>query len=289
MDSAGGYELIDVGDGARLERFGGRTVDRPHPSALGARRNPGSWASADLRFDRDSGWSGPAAELGPWSIEAGGLTLELRPTDAGQVGLFPEHERMLPWLRAAVEGRLSGKAEGPVASTPPAVLHLFAYTGLATMAMAAAGAAVTHVDSARPTVAWARRNAQLAGLDDRPIRWIVDDAMVFAEREIRRGHRYAGVVLDPPSYGHGPAGRPWRLVDHLERLIETCAALLEPTGFVLLTAHTPGFEGDELAAMLARACDRPTSAVERGEMALVARTGQRLELGAFARWAAGAS
>ena len=287
MDSPSAYELLDVGDGARLERFGGRTVDRPHPSALGARWNPESWASADLRFDRDRGWTGPATELGPWPIEVGGLTMELRPTDAGQVGLFPEHLGMLPWLRGAVEANVDGRAAGG-ASTPPAVLHLFAYTGLGTMAMAATGAAVTHVDSARPTVAWARRNAHLAGLDDRPIRWIVDDALAFAEREIRRGHRFAGIVLDPPSYGHGPAARPWRLVDHLERLLETCGALLEPTGFVLLTAHTPGFHGDELSAMLSRACDRPTSAIERGEMALVARTGQGLELGAFARWAAGA-
>ena len=105
---------------------------------------------------------------------------------------------MLPWLRAAVAARVDPSRAAP------AVLHLFAYTGLATLAMAAAGAAVTHVDASRPTVTWARRNAELSGLADRPVRWIVDDAMAFTEREVRRGRRYAGVVLDPPTYGHGP-------------------------------------------------------------------------------------
>jgi 23S rRNA (cytosine1962-C5)-methyltransferase len=289
MDSASEYELLDVGDGARLERFGDRIVDRPHPAALGPRREPGAWSVADLRFDRDRGWTGPAAEQGSWPIEVAGLSLELRPTDAGQVGLFPEHEGMLPWLLDAVENRRSGSVRDATPASRPAVLHLFAYTGLATLAMASAGAAVTHVDSARPTVAWARRNAQLAALDDRPIRWIVDDARVFAEREVRRGRRYAGVVLDPPSYGHGPDGRAWRLIDHLEGLLATCAGLLEPAGFVLLTAHTPGFDGAVLGDMLARAVDGPTGAIDRGALVLRARTGDQLELGAFARRAAGAS
>ena len=294
MDNPGGYELLDVGDGARLERFGERIIDRPHPAALGARREPGAWSTADLRFDRDGGWTGSRLDQGPWPLTVDGLTLELRPTEAGQVGIFPEHLHMLDWLRAAVrdyEGATKGATSGAdgVASPPPSVLHLFAYTGLATLALAAAGATVTHVDSARPTVAWARRNAQLAGLAERPIRWIVDDALAFAEREVRRGRRYSGLVLDPPSYGHGPTGRPWRLADHVERLLETCARLVESAGFVLLTAHTPGYEGDVLASMLGRAVDRPAAVVEHGELVLRSRAGHRLELGGFARWRARAS
>ena len=194
-----------------------------------------------------------------------GSRLELRATEAGQVGLFPEHAAMLPWLRARVAGApAAALAPRP---GPPAVLHLFAYTGLATLAMAAAGAAVTHVDASRPTVAWARRNAERSGLGDRPIRWIVDDALAFAEREVRRGRRYAGVVLDPPSYGHGPAGR--RVADRrrpARRSSTWLRALLEPAGFVLLTAHTPGFDADRLAAVArpgVAASDRPSVEARR--------------------------
>ena len=124
MQDATGYELLDIGGGARLERFGERTVDRPAPTALGARRDPEAWPTADLRFDRERGWTGPDADAGPWPVEIADLTLELRPTDAGQVGLFPEHEAMLSWLRR---------------QTPGPVLNLFAYTGLVTLALAGRG------------------------------------------------------------------------------------------------------------------------------------------------------
>ena len=161
MPPPSGYELIDFGGGARLERFGDRVVDRPYPGALGARTQPEAWQTADLRYDRDRGWSGPSVPAGAWPCDADGLRLELRATDAGQVGLFPEHLGMLAWLRARVAQRATA---GPA----PAVLHLFAYTGLATLAMAEAGAEVTHVDASRPTVGWARRNAELSGLSDSP-------------------------------------------------------------------------------------------------------------------------
>ena len=276
------FELVDFGGGARLERFGPHIVDRPHPAALGARREADAWAAADLRFERERGWTGPSADTGSWPISVDGLSMELRPTDAGQLGVFPEHLAMLGWIRARLAA--AGPASGEDDPTAPAVLHLFAYTGLASLAMAAAGAAVTHVDSSRPTVAWARRNAERSGLDDRPIRWIVDDALAFTEREARRGRRYAGLVLDPPSYGHGPAGQPWRLEDDLEGLLEAGARVLEPGGFVLITAHTPGFDGDRLAADLARALARPGATFGRGELGLSTADGRRLELGAFARW-----
>jgi 23S rRNA (cytosine1962-C5)-methyltransferase len=280
------YELLDVGGGARLERFGERITDRPHPGALGSRRAPRAWLEADLRYDRDGGWTGPAVGS-PWSIELEGLTLELRPTDTGQVGIFPEHLATLPWLTRQVAGWNADR--GRAGSSPSAVLHLFAYTGLITLAMAAAGAHVTHVDSARPTVAWARRNAAASGLDDRPIRWIVDDALTFSAREARRGRRFAGVVLDPPTYGHGPASRSWRIEDHLSELLEAIASVLEPDGFVLLTAHSPGFEADRLASELGRALASRSAAIERGQLDVTATDGRRLELGAFARFGRGAS
>jgi 23S rRNA (cytosine1962-C5)-methyltransferase len=280
------YRLEDVGGAARLERFGERLVDRPSPGALGARGDPAPWAAADLRFERDAGWSGPGVDAGPWPIAIAGLDLELRATDAGQVGLFPEHLAMLPWLRERVAARAGSPGADAVAA--PAVLHLFAYTGLATLAMAAAGAAVTHIDAARPTVAWARHNAERSHLADRPVRWIVDDATAFAAREVRRGRRYAGVVLDPPSYGHGPGSGAWRIETHLGPLLATIGRLLAPDGFVLLTAHTPDFDAERLAAELSRGLGRGTAAIEAGDLGLETVDGRRLELGAFARSSGGA-
>jgi len=279
--SPSSYELIDFGGGARLERFGERIVDRPHPGALGSRSVIDAWRGADLRFDRERGWTGRGIDAGAWTIEVDGLTLELRTTDTGQVGVFPEHLAMLPWLRARVAARAG-------AGRPVTVLHLFAYTGLTTLALATAGSQVTHLDASRPTVAWARRNAELSAVTDRPIRWIVDDAVAFTGREARRGRRYAGVVLDPPSYGHGPGARPWRLDDDLPRLLAALRLVLEPDAFALLTAHTPGFDPERLGAHLAEALGRPRPSIEGGLLTISTHDSRRLEMGAFARLAGGA-
>lgn len=265
------YELIDAGEGARLERFGHHIVHRKLPAASGEWRSPGRWADADLRFDRDRGWSGTGLEAARsgWNARVADLTFELRPTDAGQVGIFPEHAATLPWLRERVDA----------VPERPTVLNLFGYTGMATLALARAGAAVVHVDAARPTVAWARRNAALDDLADRPIRWLVDDAGAFVAREIRRGRRYDGVVLDPPTYGHGASGKAWRLETDLQPLLDDVRSLLTPTGWVLLTAHSEAIDADDLGAWLSRILGD----VEIGELRLDATSGASLELGAFAR------
>ena len=275
---AGGYGLLDVGGDARLERFGDRVIERPHPAAPGRRHDPAAWAAADLRWDRDLGWLGDAASRRPWTIDLDELTLELRPTEAGQVGLFPEHAAMLPWLRSRVADH----------EDMPTVLNLFASTGHATLALASDGAAVVHVDASRPTVAWARRNAERSELAAAPVRWIVDDVRVFAEREVRRGRRYAGIVLDPPSYGHGPRSATWRIERDLAPLLATCSRLVEPDGFVLLTAHTESFDGTRLGEELAASVGRSESSIETGRLFVATADGRRLELGAFARWPGGA-
>ena len=265
------YELIDAGDGARLERFGDHVVHRPHPAIIGARRSPGRWADADLRFDRDGGWSGTGLDEARhgWTVRLADLAFELRPTDSGQVGVFPEHAAMLPWLSERI------KAE----PDRPSVLNLFGYTGMATLALARASAAVAHVDSARPTIAWARRNAALNELEGRPIRWLVDDGRAFVAREIRRHQRYDGVVLDPPTYGHGASGKAWRLEDDLEPLLADIRRLLSPTGWVFLTAHTEAIDADDLGHWLSTVVDD----VEVGELGLDATSGASLWLGSFAR------
>ena len=278
-----GYELLDAGGGARLERFGEHVTDRPHSAAHGERRAPERWADADLRFDRDAGWTGSAvsaASVG-WSATIGGVELGLRLTEAGQVGAFPEHAAMLPWLRERVDLR---GATAPSDAPPVRVLHLFAYTGLVTLAVAAAGAAVAHVDAARPALAWARRNAVLNGLHDAPIRWLVDDARAFVARERRRGNRYDGIVLDPPTYGHGASGLPWRLDTDLDPLLAGCRAVLSPDGFLLLTAHTEHLGADQLASRLGLALRRGDTDIETGDLHIDATSGASLALGAFARW-----
>ena len=269
------YELIDAGGGARLERFGEHTTDRPHGGAYGERRAPERWEEADLRFDRDGGWSGPglAGASEGWTATIGGLDLGLRPTDAGQVGCFPEHAALLPWLRSRVQAR-----EG----ADPQVLNSFASTGLVTLALAGAGAAVVHVDASRPAVAWARENARQNGLAEAPVRWIVDDVAAFVAREARRGRRYDGLVLDPPSYGHGP-GRTWRLDRDLSPLLEAARSILADGGFVLLTAHTTGLGSPELAGALADAFEIRGADVDQGDLVLHAESGATLALGAFAR------
>src|SRR5689334_7340325 len=197
------YQLLDAGEGRRLERFGDRVVDRPAPMAFGWKAAPEAWQRVDLRFDAPSGWRGSAEALAPWHVEvADGLTLELRPTGSGGLGIDPEHVANLAWVADQIRDEVARRPE-----RQPRVLNLFAHTGLTTLAAARAGATVAHVDAARAAVTWARRNAELSGLADRPVRWLVDDATAFVAREARRGRRYDGIVLDPPSFGRARQGR----------------------------------------------------------------------------------
>ena len=281
MTDRSAHELIDAGEGRRLERYGDVVVDRPAPMAEDAPRDPSAWSTADLRFDKYVGWTSVGdEEPQPWIVDDADLRFELRPTEAGQVGLFPEQAPNRAWIRAALADAIAAAAGEPA----PAVLNLFAYTGAMSLAAAAAGATVAHVDGSRPAVAWARRNAELSGLADRPIRWLVDDVETFVGREIRRDRRYDAVVLDPPSYGHGARGATWRLEERLDSLLDGCAELTgDDPAFALLTAHTPGFGPDRLADALAGAFGRRQAEVEAGELGLHARSGARLRLGAWAR------
>ena len=270
------YELLDVGVRRKLERFGPLTIDRPAPGADAFRLAPDRWAEATLRFDPGAGWSGPAWEPEPWSVSIHGLTMELRPTASGGLGLYPEHAANLDWLSDQVARRVATGATG--VTEPPQVLNLFAHTGLATLALARAGAAVAHVDGARSAVAWARRNADLTGFRDRPVRWLVDDAVAFVAREARRGRRYAGFVIDPPAFGHA-GGREWRLDDSLPGLLATCRAIAAPDAFVLLTAHSGSFDGNGLASMLDAAFTGVAAAEEVVRVEVAATSGALLPLG----------
>lgn len=273
------YELIDAGDGRRLERFGAVVLDRPAPGTAGTtRRDPGAWATADARFDRaegaDAGAWLPGAALPPWTIRVDEVTLELRPTPAGGVGFFPEHVEVARWA----VGRAGAVAAS--AGRPAVALNLFAHTGFATLALARPGALVAHVDASRPAVAWARRNAELSGLADRPVRWLVDDAGGFVAREARRGRRYDGVLLDPPTYGHGPRGTAWRLADDLGDLLAALRAVLaEGRWFVACTAHAAGLPGETLEEIVQAGLGVGRGSTELRDLALVAASGARLGAG----------
>jgi 23S rRNA (cytosine1962-C5)-methyltransferase len=318
IDEASEFVLLDLGDGRQLAQFGPLVVDRPYPAASDVPvAHPVAWATADLRYERpDFGGSGQwvAVATEPpqaWTMRHAGLTFELRPTESGQVGFFGEQVEPWRWLRAAVRD-LAPPPRPPLPPEPdpdpdldlepepepsldpaldparPTILNLFAYTGGATLAAAAEGAAVTHVDASRPAVAWARHNAELSGLADAPVRWIVDDALAFVRREARRGRRFDGIVLDPPSYGHGPKGERWTLLEHLPLLLEACLSLLQRRCFVLLTAHAEGLRamdlGDALADALVRAGRRGDAAlIEAGGLELVAASGNRAPAGVYAR------
>jgi 23S rRNA (cytosine1962-C5)-methyltransferase len=277
------YELLDAGEGRRLERFGSKVVDRPAPMALGWRGTLEAWARADLRFDAGSGWDGATGALEPWVVEvADGISMELRPTSSGGLGLYPEHLANLTW----VADQVSWTRSHSISDGGPAVLNLFAHTGLATLAAAQAGAAVTHLDAARASVAWARRNSELSGLVDRPVRWIVDDAGEFVAREARRGRRYDGIVLDPPSFGRSKQGRrslTWGLEEELPALLAACRDVATNDSWVLLTAHTEGLDGAFLEGMLRHAFAAPRRRIWTAPLGLEASSGVRLALGWAAR------
>jgi len=244
------YELLDFGRGRRLERFGPCIVDRPCPTAEGlAQSDPDLWRRADARFERtsaDSGrWTGRGDLPERWTVQTGSFRMELKLSPLGHLGIFAEQAANWDWIAAEIAR----------AARPLKVLNLFGYTGASTFSAAAAGAAeVVHVDAARNTLAWARRNAELSGLADAPIRWIAEDSPKFVHRELRRGNRYDAVILDPPSYGHGAGGEVWRLAKHLGPLLAACAELTAGRrSFLLLTAHTPEFDAWRLAEMLREA------------------------------------
>jgi 23S rRNA (cytosine1962-C5)-methyltransferase len=264
-------ELLDCGGGRRLERFGMAIVDRPAPTADWIPRLPAEeWKRSSFKWGKGA-WVRGAA-LDPWTVRVGGLTLECRPAAGGQLGVFPEHAGTWTWLDRVI------RASEANLGRPPEVLSLFGYTGGATLACAGAGARVAHVDSSKPALAWARHNAELSGLIDKPVRWLIDDARVFVKRERRRGRRYDGVVLDPPSYGHGDGA--WQIERHLAPLLEDLAALVGPRpAFVLLSAHTPGYDADRLGALVREHFGVPAT----GEpLVLESRAGSRLPLGAWA-------
>jgi 23S rRNA (cytosine1962-C5)-methyltransferase len=230
------FELIDCSKGEKLERWGKYTLVRPDPQAIWdtPRRDP-RWKQRDGRYQRSESGGGSwdkSALPESWQITYGELRFNVKPMNFKHTGIFPEQACNWDWAAEKIRG----------AKRPVSVLNLFGYTGAATLACAKAGASVCHVDAAKGMVAWGRENAQLSGLGEAPIRWIVDDCAKFVEREIRRERRYDAIIMDPPSYGRGPGGEVWKLEDTLYDLVCACEKIFREDGtFFLINSYTTGF------------------------------------------------
>lgn len=275
------YELLDASDGERLERWGRYILRRPDPQIIwrGAQKHP-AWKNADAVYKRSSqGGGGWTRNRLPdrWEIGYGKLRFVLKPMGFKHTGLFPEQAANWDWFSEKIAG----------AGRKIRVLNLFAYTGGATVAAAAAGASVVHVDASRGMVAQAKENAALSGLDDAPIRYIVDDCKKFVEREIRRGNRYEAVIMDPPSYGRGPSGEVWKIEDSVDELIGLAAQLLSDKPlFFLVNSYTTGLSPMAMEYILGmKIVTRHGGSLAAGELGLpVTATGLQIPCGASARW-----
>lgn len=279
------YGLLDSGDGRKLERLGPLRLIRPEPQCLWRPRDPQAWTAADAAFegageDEEAAgrWRRSAAVPQSWTLQFGSVRFAVRLTGFRHIGVFPEHAANWRWIA----DRLAGSGR------PPRVLNLFGYTGLASLAAAAAGAEVTHVDASKKAVQWARENAELSGLADAPVRWICEDARTWVRRELRRGSTYDAIVLDPPKFGRGPGGEVWRLYDDLPELVAGCAALLSPQArFLLLNAYAERISGLALAGLLSEVLSPREGLVEFGELDLVEESRAcGVGLSFFARWTA---
>jgi 23S rRNA (cytosine1962-C5)-methyltransferase len=275
------YEVLDCGGGEKLERWGDLTLVRPDPQAIWntPRRHPG-WKRPDGRYARSSTGGGQWVKQDlpqRWQISYGPLTFNIKPMNFKHTGLFPEQAANWDFARRQIQS----------AGRPVSVLNLFAYTGGATVACAAAGASVCHVDAARGMVSWARENAKSSGLEGAPIRWIVDDCAKFVEREIRRGRRYDAVIMDPPSYGRGPSGEVWKLEENLWPFVELVSGVLsEKPIFFLINSYTTGLAPSVLTYLLeSLITKRYGGHTESGELGLpVTESGLILPAGATGRW-----
>ena len=268
-----------MGEGEKLERFGDVLLARPDPQALWIKSlGEGEWQKAAGVYKRESGesrggWVGNIPK--EWQIGFGGLKFLVKPTSFKHTGLFPEQFSNWEWVGAALKNAQN-----------PSVLNLFGYTGGATLAAAKAGASVCHVDASKTAVAWARENAKLSGLEDRPIRWIIEDVLLFMKREIKRGVKYDAIIMDPPAFGRGPKDEVWKIEESFTELMQLCTELLsENPLFVLINGYAAGYSSLAFAYNLEQFQTKFGGVIEHGELTIAQSNSERLlPCGIFARW-----
>ena len=259
------YALVDSGDGRKLERYGDYLVIRPEPQCWWAPKYPQLWDKADAIFDPqgdddEGNWRFSRKPAEQWVLTWEKARFYGRLTNFRHLAFFPEQAANWAWQKEAV-AKLNS----------PRVLNLFGYTGVASLVAAEAGAKVTHVDASKKAIGWARENAALSGLSEAPIRWICEDAKKYVQREVKRGSKYEGIILDPPKYGRGPTGEVWRLFEDLPEMVHLCAQLLsDEASFLLLNAYAARVSGPALAHLMAEAVG-PTKGgrVDYGELTLI--------------------
>lgn len=281
---ASDYKLIDSGNGMRLERFGPYVLLRPAPMAFWSPRLPESkWENADAVYHRsDSGggdWEFKNELPERWPVSLAGITFLVKPTGFGHIGVFPEQMKNWDFLAERIAAADHGMS----------VMNLFGYTGAATLIAARSGAEVCHLDASKGVVQWARDNARENGLEDRPVRWIVEDALKFLKREFKRGRRYHGLIIDPPTYGRGNKGEVWKIERDLPELLKRCREVMdEAADFAILSTYSPKFTPAVLTNLLEEAFGDLGGQVEMNEMSIPETDASRLmPNGATARWAAG--
>jgi len=273
------YELLDSGELEKLERFGQFVLRRPDPQAIWKKAlTQEAWSLADASFSNETKWKAKGDLPKEWPVEIGGFKFSLSISGFKHVGVFPEHEENWAWL--------SDQLRRKVGANKLRVLNLFGYTGGATLALAKAGAEVTHVDSSKISVEKASENAKQNGLGEAKIRWMVDDADGFLKKEIKRGNKYDGIVLDPPSFGKGAKGEVWKIEEGLGSLLEKCKEVLNQGGFLLLNGYAEGFSPDSYAQALSSVFQIPLDKIESGKLFIKEKTerGFILPAGIYARF-----
>ncbi|GIP37391.1 SAM-dependent methyltransferase [Paenibacillus sp. J31TS4] len=276
------FELIDTGGGEKLERWGGFVLRRPDPQIIWPIADEsGLWLEASARYYRSSSGGGQWKERVKlperWTIRYKELAFHIKPTSFKHTGLFPEQAANWDWMMDKIRS----------ARRPIKVLNLFAYTGGATVACASVGAEVVHVDAAKGMVQWAKENAALSGLAERPVRYITDDVFKFVQREQRRGNRYDAIIMDPPSYGRGPNGEMWKLETNLYPFVEQCLSILTDNPlFFLINSYTTGISSSVLVNILTMTLkQRYGGQISAGEIGLpITSSGLNLPCGILGRW-----
>ena len=275
------YEILDMANGEKLENWGGYTLVRPDPQIIWKNKSfPDKWKNANATYKRSKtgggAWSYRTKLPAAWQIKYGNLVFNIKPMGFKHTGLFPEQAVNWDWMMYKIKN----------SRRPIKVLNLFAYTGGATVACLAAGASVCHVDSSKGMVAWAKENVISSNLQDKPVRYIVDDVIKFVQREIRRGNTYDAIIMDPPSYGRGTSGEVWQFEENIADLVELCTKILSNKPlFFLINSYTTGISPEVLSNILKINLNKYNGKITSGEIGLPMKSSNLLlPCGIFGRW-----